>query len=379
MFFLIRYVLCTLCSLARQLHDVEGNIVRSCYLFHLLSNSYCCNTNTATNQLRFLLAIPPNQTVIFERFSDSAGAYNTLDSNNPSVYKQLYRAAKAKLKLRIKATLVDDHAAVDPTTTGAAQETSTAADCLNPQRYDPAADADRIIIASQPAERTEQTNQEVTSNGAIPTVQATESLQRQAYDLYLNSVMQSSSIRAGLEKHLGIEPRASVAAQVKSDEPAPIKKEYDEVAPGSSASSARESLRERFFADIAGISAHLPMHMRNVDQSLNIHGSYSVFCNECDHAIPGAHYHCSICDDGDFDLCQSCVDSGVLCGGEGHWLIKRIVKDGKVINSTTETIAPKATKVEDEKKSSSSPSSEVKVDEGLDVETRTCNSCVGGE
>lgn len=350
MFFLIRYVLCTLCSLARQLLDVEGNTVWFCYLFHLLPNSYCCNTNTAINQLRFLLAIPLNQIVIFERFSDSAGAYTTLDSNNPSVYKQLYRAAKAKLKLRIKATLVDDHPTVDPTTTGAAQETSTAADCLNPQRYDPAAHADRTIIASQPAERTEQTNQEVTSNGAIPKNQATESRPRQSYDQYLNSVAQSSSFLAELEKQFGIETRASVA-------------------PGSSASAACESLRQRFF------SAHIPGHMRNV----NVHSSYSVFCNECDHAIPGAHYHCSICDDGDFDLCQSCVDSGVLCGGEGHWLIKRIVKDGKVINSTTETIAPKATKVEDEKESFNSPSSEVKVDAGLDVETRTCNSCVGGE
>lgn len=218
-------------------------------------------------------------------------------------------------------------------------------------------------------------NKYVYSDGPIPTVQATESLQSQAYDLYLNSVMQSSTIREGFGSHFATEPHPLVGAQVNSEDPTPMKKEPVEDAPVPSSFPARES----FFAELAGISTHQPMQMRNVDQTLNIHGSYSVFCNECDHAIPGAHYHCSICDDGDFDLCQSCVDSGVLCGGEGHWLIKRIVKNGKVINSTTETIAPKATKAENEKERSESLSSEAKGDDGLDLETRTCNSCVGGE
>jgi len=59
-------------------------------------------------KLRILLAIPPTQRVLFERYSDSAAAYILLDENNPSVYKQLYRAAKAKLKLRIKATPISD-------------------------------------------------------------------------------------------------------------------------------------------------------------------------------------------------------------------------------------------------------------------------------
>ena len=57
------------------------------------------------HRLRHLLAIKPDQTVIFERFSDSAGGYITLDSNNPQVFKTLIRAAKAKLKLRLKATV----------------------------------------------------------------------------------------------------------------------------------------------------------------------------------------------------------------------------------------------------------------------------------
>ena len=56
-------------------------------------------------QLRHLLQVPSDQEVIFERYSDSAGAYVTLDANKPQVYKTLFRAAKAKLKLRLRATI----------------------------------------------------------------------------------------------------------------------------------------------------------------------------------------------------------------------------------------------------------------------------------
>lgn len=70
-------------------------------------------------------------------------------------------------------------------------------------------------------------------------------------------------------------------------------------------------------------------------------GLFCIDCNYCGRSIPNEHYHCSTCDDGDYDLCLQCVDSGVSCPGEGHWLIKRLVKEGVVTNSTTETIAPR--------------------------------------
>ena len=109
--------------------------------------------------------------------------------------------------------------------------------------------------------------------------------------------------------------------------------------------------------------------------------SFTICCNNCDKSIPDAHWHCSICERGDFDLCQDCIEKGCLCDSEDHWLIKRFVKGGKVINSTTETIAPKkATKIE-EKAIPGAFTSEIKredLHEPLEV-TRTCNSCVGGE
>lgn len=65
-------------------------------------------TLTRSIQLRSLLSIPDGQDVVFERFSDSAAAYVTLDPENVQVYKTLMRAAKAKLKLRIRATVASE-------------------------------------------------------------------------------------------------------------------------------------------------------------------------------------------------------------------------------------------------------------------------------
>ncbi|KAI7508949.1 hypothetical protein KC316_g21966, partial [Hortaea werneckii] len=51
--------------------------------------------NVLPDKLRTLLNIKPEQVVVFERFSDSAGGYITLDPNSPQVFKTLIRAAKA--------------------------------------------------------------------------------------------------------------------------------------------------------------------------------------------------------------------------------------------------------------------------------------------
>jgi next-to-BRCA1 protein 1 len=105
--------------------------------------------------------------------------------------------------------------------------------------------------------------------------------------------------------------------------------------------------------------------------------AYSVYCNNCNSSIPGEHYHCSTCDEGDYDLCQACVEKGILCGGEDHWMIKRFVKHGKVSNSTTETLPPRSIPTNESK------ATLVEVDEPKEVAadpfTRTCNSCIQGE
>jgi next-to-BRCA1 protein 1 len=52
--------------------------------------------------LRNFLKIPAETDILIERYSDSAAAYVLLDRANASVYKQLYRAAKAKSKLKLR-------------------------------------------------------------------------------------------------------------------------------------------------------------------------------------------------------------------------------------------------------------------------------------
>lgn len=295
------------------------------------------------------------------------------------MYKQLYRAAKAKLKLRIRATLVTDGETLDTKHADAPQ--GGPVECLHSQRFVPASKSDdeaKADLSSQPTpaatETTPVNNVTAPVNRPIPAVQAKESLQRQAYDLYMNSIT-TPSLHDAFVQRFGSERNLPIPAQALAKSSMPMKQEKAEGGPVLEPHRAYPSC----FWELAGVPPNQNEKVRAGDHALNIHGSYSVFCNECDRAIPGAHYHCGICDDGDFDLCQSCVDSGVLCGVEGHWLIKRVVRDGKVMNSTTETIAPKSIKVEKEKEMPGAYRSSVKDDDDVEVETRTCNSCVRGE
>lgn len=113
---------------------------------------------------------------------------------------------------------------------------------------------------------------------------------------------------------------------------------------------------------------------------------FTVCCNSCDRAVPDAHFHCSMCDDGDFDLCQDCVDQGITCYDESHWLIKRFIKDGQINNSTTH-VAPKTTKPKANKEASTHSLMDLPIrpaeslswayhQRDTSYNDRTCNCCV---
>lgn len=67
-----------------------------------------------------------------------------------------------------------------------------------------------------------------------------------------------------------------------------------------------------------------------------------LFCDDCGSKILNwdAHYHCSICYDDDFDICQECVDKGVHCSSDEHQLVKRCVKNGKFVVETNDDCLP---------------------------------------
>lgn len=217
-----------------------------------------------------LLGVPANVNVIFERYSDSAGNYIRLDEANPSVYKQLYRAAKAKSKLRIKATVVDTSAPAPP------------------------------------------------SDFSIPVQPFTQSPPRHSY---LETVLSS-----------------------------PISMAPPETLPPTS-ELATTSLEDDAFLPQSTVTAVPPPRYRDFEAEDRIrfpvishsspNGMFCIDCNNCGRSIANEHYHCSICEYGDYDLCPQCIEAGASCRSDGHWLIKRMVVNGVVTNSTTETIPPR--------------------------------------
>ena len=95
--------------------------------------------------------------------------------------------------------------------------------------------------------------------------------------------------------------------------------------------------------------------------------TFSIDCNHCGESVTNEHYHCGKCELGDFDLCPTCINRGITCDGDDHWLIKRNIKNGKVFASNTETLPPK-------KKAQSVP--EATPMPKFEEDQRTCNSCI---
>ena len=51
----------------------------------------------------------------------------------------------------------------------------------------------------------------------------------------------------------------------------------------------------------------------------------SIFCDSCDAQIPDSRtqWHCYMCNNGNYDICQLCIDKGIKCAGDDHQLVKR--------------------------------------------------------
>ncbi|EEA19715.1 hypothetical protein TMatcc_009863 [Talaromyces marneffei ATCC 18224] len=262
-------------------------------------------------KVRYLLAVAPTDSLVLERYSDSLANYIVLDSENPAVYKQLYRAAKAKLKLRIKATTKPQESTDSPVVTAPIEE---------------------------------------------PRIQE-QSHQRFRY---LETVLS---------------PSTTASAQTKN-------------------MTSPLTSRARAFSPVSSVHEKQQAFPLRFSDNNYLGNAFCIDCNNCGGSIPSEHYHCGICDDGDYDLCLNCVDAGVSCPGDDHWLLKRVVQNGVIINSVTE-IAPKrlgslepvATekpapvkeepeeepKVEE--KEAIVPEPEVKEEPKEVADERTCNAC----
>lgn len=358
-------------------------------------------------QLRGLLQVPSNQDTVFERYSDSSASFITLDSSHPAVYKQLFRAAKAKGKLRLRVTFIDK-AATEPEVS---QTSPNLPDRLTSRKYVHPFVSDLSNKENVPSARLStpvdlKTASEVASTTTlVPTTK--DQVEDQAskpmaepkpyYWPISDDPAWSDSAKSTFQKEPTKEAQDALrtvheaiaarhASNVKMiaeflEQRTSGKKNLEGEAPVPRHFTAREQCR----AEMSGFLQEPAAPQSSFALRPKPSANFTICCNNCDGAIPDAHWHCSICDDGDFDLCQDCVERGYLCDNEEHWLIKRSLEDGKVVTSKTETIAPKKTnKVTEpvvEKEVPGAYVSRVKAEQfpmAADL-SRTCNQCVQGE
>lgn len=316
---------------------------------------------------------------MFERYSDSSSSYITLDSNVPSVYKQLYRAAKAKQKLKIRVTVSDREASQSvplPKPESTLPERLSTRCYVHPYVSDPVKD-DLQNLVTKRLDATEQIPNPSSVTLATPPLPNAER-KREVSASTMSSPNKpyywpvskdsgfSEATKSVFEKKIG-DAKHKIGNKEINDE-APVPMFFTD--------------REGFLIQHAHIKEKIQSMCRAPSQCVAPPGTnFTICCNNCDNAIPDVHWHCGICEMGDYDLCGECVEKGILCPNEDHWLIKRSVKDGKVIPSTTETIAPKKVAgLEKVEKVPGAFTSDLKREEGCESAdtSRTCNSCVGG-
>ncbi|KAF1938540.1 hypothetical protein EJ02DRAFT_457802 [Clathrospora elynae] len=273
-------------------------------------------------KLRTILQIRSDEHVVFERYSDSAAAYVTLDADKAHVYKTLFRAAKAKLKLRLRATIPGEAPSL-PTPAPSVPSASCvpslhrlSSETLTPQGMAPPS----VVLARTPE------GCEVLS----PTAKSSEP----------------------------ISP-ASPQKPVDAESEAPVPQSF--------------TARKDFFHTLATAGHNSGLAFR--PKPSNACTSWVVYCNNCNEPMEDEHYHCSVCDHGDYDLCPACIGNDVHCPGARHWMVKRFVKDGCVVNSTTERVAPKG-KAEEHREVPGAFTDEKPSPVYVEEPTRTCNCCV---
>ncbi|KAF1993086.1 hypothetical protein P154DRAFT_528042 [Amniculicola lignicola CBS 123094] len=282
------------------------------------------------DKLRTLLLLRPDDEVVFERYSDSAGAYVTLDADKPQVYKTLFRAAKAKLKLRLRATVPGEE---------------PAAPAAAPPAVAPEVRSLHRMSADTLAPQAPAHVSPVIAHSPLPP--------------HIHAALQA------IAKPEAEATPTSPPSYAKDATPSPV--EVDCLAPRSLAT------RQSFFA-----SQNAALAFRPKEDATQC--SWVVFCNNCEKSMKDEHFHCSICDHGDYDLCPSCVDAGTHCPGAGHWMVKRFVRNGCVVNSTTERVGPKAPaakpQAEQDMPGAFTTEKQPAVFEEPEEPTRTCNCCV---
>jgi hypothetical protein len=67
--------------------------------------------------------------------------------------------------------------------------------------------------------------------------------------------------------------------------------------------------------------------------SPTIETHFFVYCDDCSELATDLHYHCNICNLGDFDICALCFEQGGHCFDPSHQLVKRRLKNGNMVEA----------------------------------------------
>ncbi|KAI1129097.1 hypothetical protein F5Y10DRAFT_239179 [Nemania abortiva] len=388
---------------------------------------------TFEDKIRAFLQIPNDTATVIERYSDSATSYVTLSQTNIAVYKQLYRAAKAKQKLKLRVTTQPP--IIEPTKEIQTPKPVTIED--EPEEALPEVAQPKPQPEAQPEAQKEPEDgvekEAVKSpvNEAPSDVMETVVAPRTSRDFpsFVKQWRSRGNPRIHLRRDVnGVEVidflGASATTEPLVTRDSPEGSDSSNAIRASSSTTLADLMRdacERELTTIKRREARAKMMKevmaRSAARSSKAEATeppkpatpvtkqieeaeetvvsqpecmklpFTVCCNSCDRAVPEAHFHCSICDEGDFDLCQDCVNRGISCYGDGHWLIKRTVVNGDIKCSSTH-IAPKSARPPTAKpnpspavSSASSlptyrPVPTASSDWNLDYNSRTCNSCV---
>ncbi|EQK99808.1 ZZ type zinc finger domain-containing protein [Ophiocordyceps sinensis CO18] len=324
--------------------------------------------------VRTFLHIPDDSKIMIERYSDSAAAYVLLDSADVSVYKQLYRAAKAKSKLKLRVSVIgkEDKADLKTAPVGQGSESSMVpaepafsakteittpvvkselpTHALKTEISTPAAMLPTeppvmklAVRTAGPVAAQSTTPSKVTGKASTQPREWSKEFQSRMKD-----IKQTTDDLADLACQLQWQGPSPTADKLLSKPDVAVASKPTGATTGNEAVISKPtSLCTAKDNDAAVPNKPVPSGPAQGNEvfllnkpatSCSARGGFAVCCNRCEKTIPDAHYHCSTCDDGDFDLCQSCVSAGDTCYNDGHWLIKRMMKNGQLVNSTTDPI-----------------------------------------
>ncbi|KAI1389745.1 uncharacterized protein F4822DRAFT_399540 [Hypoxylon trugodes] len=368
--------------------------------------------STLEDKLRAFLQIPFGTSAMFERYSDSAASFVVLDQSNVPAYKQLYRAAKAKQKLKLRITTrtrpepkpeykpePEENKVPKPVTV------EDEVEAQSKEVFEPTARVPSpVAIPSPPLPISEPVPASVHSEdsvGVIDTIPVSDihSNLPDFIKLWRTHGMPRIHLRRDGE---GNEVVDLVGSPSSNEMPASINSDAPESAVSQIVDQLHDTIKtrtvlERSIAEAQTFKDEIATVLKekkeaDMAEALAVPSCpkrpFTVCCNSCDRAVPDAHFHCSICDDGDFDLCQECVNQGITCYGDGHWLIKRTIKDGEINYSTTyvnpKPPRPQAAKEAVKEVPAPTVSLPIRPAEGSNWATtwahshndRTCNSCV---